>query len=67
MKKDIHPIRNDVTARCACGNEFQTRSTARELKVTLCSNCHAYYTGSEKLMDTAGRIEKFRKKFDKKA
>jgi len=67
MKKDIHPQVNEITARCACGNAFQTRSTATELRVTLCSNCHPFYTGAQKFVDTAGRIEKFNKKFNKKA
>ena len=63
MKKDIHPEIFEVTARCACGNSFETRSTARELKSTLCSNCHPFYTGAQRFVDTAGRIEKFRKKY----
>jgi len=67
MKKDIQPELHEVNARCACGHAFQTRSTASEIRVTLCSNCHPFYTGAQKFVDTAGRIEKFRKKFDKKA
>ncbi len=63
MKKDIHPEIFEVTARCACGNSFETRSTARELKSTLCSNCHPFYTGAQRFVDTAGRIEKFQKKY----
>ncbi len=63
MKKDIHPEIFEVTARCVCGNSFETRSTARELKSTLCSNCHPFYTGAQRFVDTAGRIEKFRKKY----
>jgi len=67
MKKDIHPEVFEVTARCACGNSFETRSTVRELKSTLCSNCHPFYTGAQRFVDTAGRIEKFRKKYKTKS
>jgi large subunit ribosomal protein L31 len=63
MKKDIHPELYEVEARCACGNSFQTRSTAQNLKVTLCSACHPFYTGAQKFVDTAGKIEKFYKKY----
>ena len=66
MKKDIHPELHEVTARCACGNAFETRSTSKEIKATLCSNCHPFYTGEQRFVDTAGRIEKFEKKFGKK-
>ncbi len=65
MKKDIHPKLHEVTVHCVCGHEFETRTTAKELKVTICSNCHPFYTGEQKYADTAGRIEKFRKKYDK--
>ncbi len=65
MKKNIHPEHKEVTAHCACGHEFQTRTTAKELKVTICSKCHPFYTGDQKFVDTAGRIEKFNKKFGK--
>ncbi len=66
MKIAIQPVLNEITARCAtCGNAFQTRSTAHELRVTLCSQCHPFYTGAQKFVDTAGRIEKFNKKFTK--
>lgn len=63
MKKDIHPTQNTITAACACGNSFATRSTEKQLKVTMCSACHPFYTGEQKFVDTAGRIEKFNKKF----
>ncbi len=63
MKKNTHPTQNEITATCACGNSFATRSTAKELKVTMCSACHPFYTGEQKFVDTAGRIEKFNKKF----
>jgi large subunit ribosomal protein L31 len=67
MKKDIHPELHDLVARCACGNSFETHSTAKELRVTICSNCHPFFTGQQKFLDTAGRIEKFNKKYAKKA
>lgn len=67
MKKEIHPVLNALTARCACGNAFPTSSTANELRVTICSACHPYFTGAQKFIDTAGRIEKFNKKYNKKA
>ncbi len=63
MKKDTHPTLNEITARCACGFAFPTRSTAKEIALTLCSQCHPFYTGDQKFVDTAGQIEKFRKKY----
>ncbi len=65
MKLDIHPELHEVLAHCACGNTFKTRSTSSELRVTLCSNCHPFFTGATKHIDTAGRIEKFERKFKK--
>lgn len=65
MKKDIHPELYEIEASCACGNSFKTRSTEKELRSTLCSNCHPFYTGAQKFVDTAGRIEKFQKKYAK--
>ncbi|MCL5875586.1 MAG: 50S ribosomal protein L31 [Candidatus Dependentiae bacterium] len=67
MKKEIHPKSNEVLVHCACGNEFSTTSTADTLKVTLCSKCHPFFTGAQKFVDTAGRIEKFEKKYKKGA
>ncbi len=67
MKQGIHPELHEVNARCACGNSFSTRSTASDLRVTICSQCHPFFTGAQKFIDTAGRIEKFNKKFAKKA
>ena len=64
MKAAIHPKYNDVTVRCACGNEIKTRSTKSELSIVLCNQCHPFYTGKQKFVDTAGRIEKFQKKFN---
>lgn len=65
MRKNIHPELHEITARCACGNAFETRSTTDEIRVTLCSACHPYYTGAQRFVDTAGRIEKFEKKYKK--
>ena len=67
MKKDIHPTLNEVMAHCACGHSFNTRTTAKEIAVTLCSKCHPFYTGDQKFVDTAGQIEKFKKKYKIKA
>ena len=66
MKNGIHPKSHDVIAHCACGFEFQTRSTNEEIRSTLCSGCHPFFTGEQKHVDTAGRIEKFNKKYSKK-
>lgn len=65
MKKDIHPDYRTVTARCACGNEFETGSTLKEIKVEICSKCHPFFTGKQKLVDSAGRVERFRRKYAK--
>ncbi|MEA1973577.1 MAG: 50S ribosomal protein L31 [Candidatus Cloacimonadota bacterium] len=65
MKKGIHPKYEKVTVTCSCGNTFETRSTNPELKVAICSECHPFYTGKEKLLDTAGRVEKFNRKYKK--
>ncbi len=63
MKKDIHPEYVETKVRCGCGNEFTTRSTKKEIHVEICSACHPFYTGKQKFVDTAGRIEKFQKKY----
>jgi large subunit ribosomal protein L31 len=65
MKKDIHPEVREVTAQCTCGNTFKTTSTQKELRATICSKCHPFFTGDQKFVDTAGRIEKFEKRFKK--
>ncbi|KKP34948.1 MAG: 50S ribosomal protein L31 [candidate division TM6 bacterium GW2011_GWF2_32_72] len=65
MKKNIHPESFVVEAHCACGNTFTTRSTQPSLKQTICSACHPFFTGEQKFVDTAGRIEKFENKFNK--
>ena len=62
MKADIHPDYQVTTVTCSCGNTFQTRSTAQELHVEICSNCHPFYTGKQKLIDTGGRVERFQRK-----
>ena len=67
MKKDIHPEINEVNVTCACGNSFKTISTAGKLEVDICSNCHPLFTGTQKFVDTAGRIEKFEQRYKKAA
>ena len=66
MKDKIHPQLFDVNVHCACGNEFVTRSTKKEMRVEVCAACHPFFTGKQKLMDTAGRVEKFNRKYAKK-
>ena len=62
-KKDINPkYYGDAKAQCACGNEFTTGSTLKEIKVEICGNCHPFYTGKEKIIDTAGRVDKFKRR-----
>ncbi len=64
MKAEIHPAYDVVTVNCACGNSFQTRSTHKgNIHVEICSNCHPFFTGKQKLVDTAGRVERFRKRY----
>jgi large subunit ribosomal protein L31 len=65
MKEDIHPKYNETVIRCACGSEITTGSTKQAISVEICSQCHPFYTGKQKLVDSAGRIEKFRKKYEK--
>lgn len=68
MSKDIHPEYHEITVTCSCGNSFTTRSTMnkKKLHLEICSECHPFYTGKQKLVDTAGRVEKFRDKYSKK-
>jgi large subunit ribosomal protein L31 len=66
MKKDMHPEYILSTVTCACGHTFQTYSTVGDLKVEICSECHPFFTGKQKLVDSAGRVEKFLKKYNKK-
>ncbi len=63
MKKDIHPEYHKITAKCACGNEVEMGSVNPEISVEICSNCHPFFTGKQKLIDTAGRVDKFMKKY----
>ncbi len=65
MKSDIHPEYAEATIKCACGNIFTVGSTKKEISVEICSHCHPFFTGKQKLVDTAGRIERFRKKYAK--
>jgi large subunit ribosomal protein L31 len=64
MKKGIHPNSVEATVSCACGNSFQTRSIKPLLKIDVCSNCHPFFTGQQRILDTAGRVERFRKRFN---
>jgi large subunit ribosomal protein L31 len=67
MKADIHPGYDGITVTCSCGNSFQTRSTAgKDLNIEVCSQCHPFFTGKQKLLDTAGRVDKFRQKYGMK-
>ena len=64
MKPSIHPEYNEIKVSCSCGNTFQTRSTlGQDLSLEVCSSCHPFYTGKQKMLDTAGRVDKFRKKY----
>ena len=65
MKEGIHPKYYDVEVHCACGNSFNTRSTSETLKVEICSACHPFFTGKQKLVDAAGRIERFQRRYGK--
>ena len=65
MKTDIHPEYDKAIIKCACGSEIETRSTKKDIHVEICSQCHPFFTGKQKLVDTMGRVEKFRKKYDK--
>jgi large subunit ribosomal protein L31 len=67
MKSDIHPAYVRAEVRCSCGNTFETRSTKAEIHVELCSQCHPFYTGKQKLVDTGGRVERFQRRYAKKA
>lgn len=67
MKKDIHPdYHSTATVKCACGNKFVVGSTQKNIETEICSNCHPFYTGKDKFVDTAGRIEKYKARLDKK-
>ena len=64
MKKDIHPKYEKATISCACGNSFETGSTKKYMKVEICSACHPFFTGKQKIIDTAGRVERFNRKYN---
>ena len=66
MKQAIHPEYFDVVVHCACGNTFSTRSTKKEMRVEICSACHPFFTGKQKLVDTTGRVERFNTRYSKK-
>ena len=63
MKKDIHPKYYDMKIKCMCGNEIETRTSKQEMSVEICSACHPFYTGQQKLIDTEGRVERFNRKY----
>ena len=66
MKADIHPKYDEIKVTCSCGNEFMTRSTlGKDLHIEVCSACHPFFTGKQKIMDTAGRVDKFRKRYSR--
>ena len=63
MKQGIHPEYEKVTIKCACGAEIETRSTKKDIRVEICSKCHPFFTGKQKLVDTGGRVDRFKKRF----
>ena len=63
MKEGIHPMYSDATVKCMCGNTFQTRSTRKKINTEICSACHPFFTGKQKLIDTAGRVERFKRRY----
>jgi large subunit ribosomal protein L31 len=65
MKKDAHPVYVQAQVHCACGEVFVTRSTKKEIRVEICSKCHPFFTGKQKLLDTAGRVERFQRRYKK--
>jgi len=66
MKEKIHPDYVDCTVRCGCGNSFSTRATVKEMRIEICNVCHPFYTGKQKFVDSAGRVDKFLKKYGKR-
>ena len=66
MKTDIHPSYNDSKVSCSCGNSFTTKSTKPEMRVELCNECHPFYTGKQKLVDTGGRVERFERRYGRR-
>jgi large subunit ribosomal protein L31 len=67
LKPKIHPEYNELTVTCSCGAAYPTRSTSKAISVEICSNCHPFFTGKQRLIDTAGRVERFNRKYGKKA
>ncbi len=65
MKEGIHPELHLITVTCSCGNSFETHSTKKDLRLELCNECHPFYTGQQKLIDSAGRVERFRRRYSK--
>jgi large subunit ribosomal protein L31 len=66
MKKDIHPEYNQITVHCACGAEYKVGSTAKDIHIGICAACHPFFTGKQKYVDAAGRVDKFNKRYAKK-
>jgi large subunit ribosomal protein L31 len=66
MKEAIHPEYNEVQVHCACGESWKTASTTKDLRIEICSNCHPFFSGKQKLVDTAGRVDRFQRKYGKK-
>lgn len=66
MKPEIHPEYHEVNVHCACGHEFTTRSTKADMRLEICSECHPFFTGKQKLVDTAGRVDRFNRRYAKK-
>ena len=64
MKEGIHPNYQPTTIKCACGEVIETRSTKQDIKIEICSKCHPFFTGKQKLVDTGGRVDKFKKKYN---
>ena len=67
MKANAHPVYQKLTVQCACGNSFETRSTSDNIHVEVCAQCHPYFTGKQRLVDTAGRVDRFRRKYQTEA
>jgi large subunit ribosomal protein L31 len=63
VKADLHPVYKTLSVVCACGNKFETRSTASNIHVEVCAQCHPYFTGKQRMLDTAGRVDRFRRKY----
>lgn len=66
MKKDIHPDYKKTVIKCVCGNEIETGSVGEDITVEICNNCHPFYTGNQKIVDTEGRVERFKKRYQQK-